>query len=231
MASVAVVGAKGYVGSALCTALAQTPNSVVWVTRENYGEMQTHEYSVVINAAMPGARFFAKNHPAEDFIETVQKTADLVYRWKYKKFIQISTISARCQLNTVYGRHKAAAEKICDFGDNLIVRLSAMYSPNITKGALLDIKRGKKVYVGAESRYCFTPLEFVGEWISGNLGKSGIIEVGARNTISLREIADHLGVKVEFDGPVDVQEIVNPKPDFPDARDVLTFLDNWEPTP
>ncbi len=231
MAFVAVVGAKGYVGSALCTALKQTTHSLVQVTRENYGEMKDQKYDIVINAAMPGARFFAKNHPAEDFVETVQKTADLVYGWKYDKFIQISTISARCQLDTVYGRHKAAAEKICEFGDTLVVRLSAMYSPNITKGALLNIKRKENIYVDAESRYCFTPLQFVGEWISENLDKKGVIEVGARNTVSLREIADHLGVHVEFSGPVDVQEIVNPRPDFPDARDVLTFLDNWVPTP
>lgn len=231
MASIAVVGAKGYVGSALCIALMQIPHSVVQVTRENYDEMQNQEYDVVINAAMPGARFFAKNRPTEDFVETVQKTADLVYGWKFKKLVQISTVSARCQLDTVYGRHKAAAEKLCDFGGNLIVRLGAMYSADLAKGALVDIKQGKKVYVDAESRYCFTPLEFVGKWIAGNLDKSGIIEVGARNSIALCDIAKHLGVDIEFEGALDHQEIVNPSPDFPDARDVLAFLDNWKPAP
>ncbi len=52
MASVAVVGAKGYVGSAVCTALKQSSHSLVEVTRENYDEMKGQEYDVVINAAM-----------------------------------------------------------------------------------------------------------------------------------------------------------------------------------
>ncbi len=228
MSSLAVVGAKGYVGSAVCAALKSTPHSVVEVTRENYAQMQKSEYDILINCAMPGARFFAKQHPDQDFIETVQKTADLLYGWKFKKFVQISTVSARCQLDTVYGRHKAAAEQLCDWGENLIVRLGAMYSPDLSKGALVDIKLGKKVYVDAESRYCFTPLAFVGEWIAANVDKKGIIEVGARNTISLREIAEHLGAAVEFEGALDVQEIMNPQADFPDARDVLSFLDTWK---
>lgn len=231
MVSVAVVGAKGYVGSALCVALAEMPHSVEQVTRENYAEMQKDEYDILINCAMPSARFFAKNHPEEDFIETVKKTADLLYGWKFKKFVQISTVSARCQLDTVYGRHKAAAEKLCDFGDTLIVRLGAMYSSDLKKGALVDITQGKKVYVDAESRYCFTPLSFVADWIANNLDKSGIVEVGARNSISLRDIAQHVGAKVEFEGALDHQEIVNPEPEFPDARDVLMFLDNWKVAP
>ncbi len=207
MASVAVAGARGYVGSALCAALAQTPHSVVQVTRESYAEMQKGEYDVLVNCAMPSARFFAKNNPEQDFIETVEKTADLLYGWKFKKFVQVSTVSARCQLDTVYGRHKAAAEKLCDFSGNLIVRLGAMYSAELKKGALMDIKQGKKVYVDAESRYCFTHLDFVAEWIAANVDKKGIIEVGARNAISLREIAEHLGTTVEFEGALDIQEI------------------------
>src|SRR3989344_9324519 len=107
MTSVAVVGAHGYVGGALCAALVKdASHSVTEVTRENYAEMQKGEYDVLINCAMPGARFFAKNNPEQDFVETVQKTVDLVYGWKYKKFVQVSTVSARCQLDTVYGRHK-----------------------------------------------------------------------------------------------------------------------------
>ena len=173
-------------------------------------------------------RFRAKNNPDKDFVETVQKTADLIYGWRYGKFVQISTVSARCQLDTVYGRHKAAAEKICGFGDNLIVRLGPMYSRELSKGVLVDMLQGRKVFVDEESRYCFAPLEFVASWIAGNLGRSGIVEVGARTAISLREAADHIGADVEFAGAVDNQEIEHPEPGFPDAREVLGFLDEMK---
>jgi nucleoside-diphosphate-sugar epimerase len=229
MISVAVVGASGYVGSAVSAALACQPNiAVVSVTRTNYATMREGSYDVLINAAMPAARFWAKNNPDKDFVETVQKTADLVYGWRFGKFIQISTVSARCQLDTVYGRHKAAAEKICGFGDNLIVRLGSMYGKGLSKGVLVDMLQGRKVFVDGESRYSFAPLEFVASWIAGNLGRSGIIEVGADNAISLRAVAHYLGRDVEFAGAVDNQEIEHPEPGFPDARDVFGFLDDMK---
>lgn len=232
MVSVAVVGARGYVGSALCVTLARDPSrSVSEVTRENYAQMQKHQFDILINCAMPSARFFAKNNPEQDFIETVEKTANLLYRWQFKKFVQISTVSARCQLDTIYGRHKAAAEKLCDFGDNLVVRLGSMYSPELRKGVLVDMRQGKKVYVDGESRYCFAPLDFVARWTATHLDRSGVVEVGARNAIALREIAEHLGTPVSFEGALDHQEIPSPEPDFPDARDVLAFLDSWKVAP
>jgi ATP-dependent helicase/nuclease subunit B len=139
---IAIIGAKGYVGTALCKAVnALKTHQVLEITRDNYLAHQNEDYDIVINSAMPSGRFWAKNHPQKDFVETVQKTADLVYGWKYKKFIQISTVSARCQLDTVYGRHKLSAEKLCEFGENLIVRLGALYSSNMQKGALADLQK------------------------------------------------------------------------------------------
>jgi nucleoside-diphosphate-sugar epimerase len=229
MISVAVVGATGYVGSALSAALACRQSiAVTSVTRANYAEMRGRSYNVLINAAMPAARFWAKNNPEKDFVETVQKTADLVYGWTYGKFVQISTVSARCQLDTVYGRHKAAAEKICGFGDNLIVRLGPMYSKSLSKGVLVDMLQGRKVFIDAESRYCFAPLEFAANWVAANLGRSGTVEVGARNAVRLREVADYLGGDVEFEGALDHQEIEHPEPGFPDARWVFGYLDEMK---
>lgn len=232
MISVAVVGANGYVGSALCAAFARNPNgSLTGVTRANYAEMRELSFDVVINAAMPSGRFWARNNPDKDFVETVLKTADLVSGWRFGKFVQISTVSARCQLDTVYGRHKAAAEKICGFGDNLIVRLGPMYSKELSRGVLIDMLRGRKVFVDAESRYCFAPLEFAAAWVTVNLDRSGIVEVGARNAIRLGDVANYLGAKIDFEGVIDHQEIEHPEATFPDAQGVFVFLDEMKGQP
>jgi len=103
-----------------------------------------------------------------------------------------------------------------------------MYSPELKKGVLVDIIEGKKVFVAGESQYCFAPLDFVTHWISSNLNRQGIVEVGARDSITLQEVAEHLNSNVEFEGAVDHQEIKSPEPDFPEARDVLDFLNSWE---
>ena len=223
---VGIVGARGYVGSALLKSFENVVScKVLPIIRENYSAMQAEEYDVLINAAMPSARFWAKNNPAEDFIETVKKTADLIYNWRFKKFVQISSVSARCQLGTVYGRHKAAAEALCNFGDNTVVRLGALYSDALKKGVLIDMLEGRRVFVDGKSRYCFTPLEFVAGWIARNLERTGVVEVGAKNAVPLEEVARYIGAHVEFEGARDDQEIQNPEPDFPEAREVLAFME------
>lgn len=238
--TVAVIGANGYVGKAVCDALYlnnANPNrkdtfGVFQVTRDNY-ELRRKEritnpltpYHVIINCAMPGKRLWANTNPDKDYIETVEKTADLLNTWSYNNFIQVSTISARCEANTVYGSHRLEAENLCKSRNSLIIRLTAMYSENLSRGALVDIINGKKVYVNENSRYSFTPLKFVGTWISNNLERTGLIELGAKNTITLKEIVNHLGLTVEFGERVDVQEIANPEADFPDAREILPFME------
>jgi len=228
MLTVGIVGARGYLGSALCDACGRSSGfSVIAVTRENYDQKKKDEYDVLINCAMPSARFWAKNNPQKDFVETVQKTADLVYGWNYRKFVQVSTVSARCQLDTVYGRNKAAAEALCA-ADHLIVRLGAIYDQDMKKGVLIDMIRGNTVFVGGESRYCFADRGLVADWIALNLGRSGIVEFGGRNAISLKSVAEHIGSISTFEGALDHQEVETSDPDYPEASNVLAFLDGWK---
>lgn len=196
------------------------------VTRANHAEKRTGEYDVVINCAMPAGRFFARQHPERDFLETVEKTADIAYAWTAGKIVQVSSVSARCQLDTVYGRHKAAAEAIVAFGDNLVVRLGPMYDATLSKGVLIDMLHDRTVFASGESRYCFASLDFVARWIASNLHRTGLVEVGARDAIPLRIVAAHLRSRSDFKGDADHQEIECPAPEFPEARDVLAFLDS-----
>lgn len=226
MKRIAVIGASGFVGKQLHQSLLKNRLfDVTAVTRINYPQKKKNRYDIVINAAMPSARFWALKNPSDDFSETVQKTADIFYGWNFKKFVQISTLSARTELDTVYGRHKRAAEILCQNGDTLIVRLSAMYDDTLKKGALIDMINGKKVYVSKKSRYCFASLEFVCDWIAGSLDKTDIVEVGAKNSVSLEAIAKHFSFSTEFEGRLDIQEVQNPSSDFPDAKQVFTFLE------
>lgn len=227
MPVVAVIGSKGYVGSAIHQALLRSAQySVIGVTRENYLAMKEREFDVIINCAMPSGRFWVNNHPEEDFIETVKKTADLLYGWKFKKFVQVSTVSARCQTDTIYGRHKAAAERLCDFGDNLIIRLGALYDDNMKKGVLVDMLEGKKVYVDKTSRYSFISVLFCASWIASNLNRQGIVELGGRNAVVLEDVANHLGANIEFEGVVNDQNIENTDDNLPEAKAVFDFMDN-----
>jgi len=221
---IALFGAQGFVGTAILKSLKKLNYEVFEVTRKNFEESLGKEFDYVINAAMPAARFKAKNNPSEDFKETVEKTANIFYGTKFKKFIQISSVSARCQTDTVYGRHKLAAESIVNDGNSLIVRLGPMFDDSLKKGMLIDILTGSTVYAGENSRYAFASLEFVGDWIVKNLDRKGIQEVGAKNSISLRELVDELGLNVKFEGVESSQEMQTIGEDYPDSNLVIDFM-------
>jgi len=225
MVSVAVIGANGYVGSGLCAVFRDKADvDLIEVTRNSDPALSRREYDVIINCATGSKRFWASQNQEQHFIETVQTTEHLIKQWKYKKFIHISTVSARCELGSIYGQHKLMAEQCCELLNNyLIVRLTATFGPSLTKGVLIDMLNGK-VYVGGKSRYAFSSLKFISEWIAGHMDCRGLVEVGAKNTISLEEIADRLNLKVEFGERVEHQEIMSPQEFFPDAADVIFFM-------
>ena len=226
MKSIALIGAKGFVASSINKYLFNNKNILLTlVTRENYELARIEKkYDIIINASMPSKRFWAKQNPYQDFCETVEKTFNIINDWQSSKIIQISSISARSQLNTVYGRHKAAAEKLINNERDLIIRLGPMYGNSLNKGVLIDIKNDHQVYVSKESLYCFAPVDWVGEWICKNMHLSGIIEVGGSNAIKLEEVAKQVGSKSIFTGPVDNQVISKEIANAPEARKVIDFL-------
>ena len=226
MKSIALIGSNGFVGQSIKKYILNDKNKILTcVTRENYEAAKYEkEYDILINAAMPSKRFWAKQNPKKDFRETVEKTFNLVNDWKSSKIIQISSISARSQLNTIYGRHKAAAEKLVDNKNNLILRLGPMYGENLNKGVLIDIKNNDNVYISKESLYCFAPVDWVGKWISRHLHLSGTIDIGGNNAIKLNEIAQRLGSKSKFIGPIDNQIISKEIKHAPEAIDVIDFI-------
>ena len=54
---------------------------------------------------MPSKRFWAKKNPKKTILKLLKKHLFLK-NYKFKKFIHISSISARCEKNTVYGKNK-----------------------------------------------------------------------------------------------------------------------------
>jgi len=224
--SIALIGANGFVAKSINKYLFNNKNILLTsVTRENYEFARTEKkYDIIINAAMPSKRFWAKQNPDKDFRETIEKTFNIVNGWQSSKIIQISTISARSQLNTVYGRHKAAAEKLVNNEKDLIVRLGPMYGKSLNKGVLIDIKNDQPVYVSKESLYCFAPVDWVGEWICKNIHLSGKIELGGNNSIKLEEVAKKVGSKSIFNGPVDNQILSERIENAPEASNVIDFL-------
>lgn len=230
MTKVAIIGANGFVGKALTKAIQQSNNyEVVEVVRNNYEaiKQQQLEFDIIIHSAMPSKRWWAANHPLEDFDATVRLTADILYNWKFKKLALISSVSARLQTNHPYGRHKHTAEVlVSDYSsENIIFRLGGLYGEGLDKGVVFDMIEGNEVFMTADSAFNYIDTENAAALILKYIGEKGLMDIGAKDTISIGDIAQHFNLQVLFGKRKEYQFSENPKSDFPEAKKILQYIE------
>ena len=221
---VGIIGASGYVGSSLQESFSHSANYeiVPILKKANLVDLE-NKLELVIHSANPATRFKANANPLLDYQETVLKTQSLLDSFTNQKFILISSISCRTQLNTAYGQNRRDCElKVLEKGGT-VLRLGPMFGGNRDKDVVHDIVRNEKVYVSSETRYAYVDVSWVTKYIVENLRDfEGIIELGANNSIALTEIADAVNSTSEFIGPNDDQYPIG-FDKGPDARLVLKF--------
>ena len=224
---IAVIGANGFVGSNICSEVeSQGICKLIKVVRGDNIAEKIKVADVVIHAASPAKRYFANNNPKIDYSETIEKTNEIINLSSDKKFILISSLSARTQLNTSYGRYRKACEILSNFDDNLIIRLGPMFGGKRTQDTLHDIMKGKEVYVSGETKYSYTSVENSASKILQSIDLKGVIEIGADNFISLKYIADYFDTGCSFSGFDDTQIAKNERNNSIDAFDVILYCKN-----
>jgi len=227
MKKVAVIGSSGFVGTQISNEVISSKNlSLIPVSRGDNLKDAIREADVVIHSANSAKRFFAENNPEEDFCESVEKTATIRELVENKPFIVISSISARTQLHTVYGRNRRSCELIADPSKSLIVRLGPMYGTGKSIGVLNDIINNRKVYAAPTTKYAFVDVRYNAKKIISLVSEDhtiGIIEIGAKNGISLESLRNKLKSASTFEGKDDTQIPVSPPNDAPDVNEVILF--------
>lgn len=226
MNRVAIFGYRGFFGSALCAAAERRPGlELSLIDRRNFEQTlaDAEAFDYVVNAAMPSARFWAENNPLQDFEETVAKTMRIAAAFPSAKIVQISTVSARLQLDKVYGRNKLAAEDLLDADRHLIFRLGPLYGAGLRKGVITDIVGDADVFVSGDTRYAFTPVDWLAGAVLARLDLTGVHEIGARGGVVLQDMAAELGSRSRFVGHNDDQVFDTVCDEAPDASDVMAF--------
>jgi len=233
--NVAVVGANGFVGSNICNTIEESEKyKLIRVTRGDEIQVVAKNADLVIHAANPAGRFKAETNPLNDFMETADKTFQILSQVKDKPFIMLSSLSCRTQLNTNYGRNRRFCELLVLAQGGKVVRLGPMFGGERKKDTLHDLLVGRQVYISSETRYAYADVSWVAKRIVELLSSpSGLYEIGARNAISLKELHDYFSSKSNFSGTDDTQ-IPEQCDDGPDARLVLDFaqkeldvIDTW----
>lgn len=226
--TVAVLGSNGFVGENIIYALNETEQyNILPITRHNSIDDFSHA-DIIIHSANPAKRFKAENNPETDFIETVEKTYNFFVGNKNKRFILISSMSARTQLYTNYGRNRRACELLIQQGNSLAIRLGPMFGGNRKEDMLHDILAGRNVYVAEDTQYSYVDVRWAGQQIIKYLdtdGPTGIIEIGAFNSIRLGDIKNKFNSNTEFLGKQENQITENFN-NGPDANDVYVYAEN-----
>ena len=233
---IAVIGAHGFVGSAIAKAIEHDErHELICVVRGDDIKSKLGSADVVIHAANPARRFRAESDPVRDFVETVDKTFNILSLAIGKKCLLISSLSCKTQLNTNYGRNRRFCELLALAQGAVVVRLGPMFGGERKQDMLHDLLADKQIYVSSETRYAYVNVEWVGANILELLdAQSDIYEIGAKNSVSLSELRDILGSKSIFNG-VDDTQIPLTEGDGPDAMLVVEYAlnelagaDNWK---
>jgi nucleoside-diphosphate-sugar epimerase len=229
MNKVAIIGANGFVGKAITKVFFQSGKyDVVQVVRENYESIKAQKikFDLIIHTAMPSKRWWAANNPLDDFDSTVKLTAEILYNWDFKKIALISSVSARLQTDHSYGRHKHLAEiLVSDFSkENVIFRLGGLFGKGLDKGVIFDMIEGNEVFMTSDSAFNYIDTELASELILKYINEKGVIEIGAKDTISIGEIAHYFNLKVQFGNRREYQSTENPRSDFPDANEIIPYI-------
>ena len=112
--------------------------------------------------------------------------------------------------------------------ENLVLRLGPMYGENLDKGVLIDILNSKTVYINGSSKYSFTNINWVCDWIVKNLGLySGVKEVGSKDFFILSQLAKKIKSKSNFEGEIDDQIIMSKEKYNSKSNGVLNYLKNF----
>ena len=223
---IGIIGFKGYVGSAISREFKKKNIFFIGLSRENHKNFININFDYLINCSSPSKRFWAKKNPKLDLDETVKKTKFFVDNFKFKKFIHISSVSSRCQKNTIYGKNRLKSERIIKKCKNfLIIRLGPMFDNTLTKGVLIDLLKSQTVFVNKISKYSFTNLKWIAAWITKNFNiKTGLIEIGSRDHIILGNLANYLKSKSKFYGKIDDQIIKSKYKYDCSSQEVFGFL-------
>lgn len=223
MKTICLIGYKGFVGSEIHSCLLTSKKfKIISLKRGDDIQKGISACDIVIHSANPAKRFFANQNPEHDFLETVEKTYKFLENSNNKKFILISSISCRTQMDTSYGRNRKTCELLVSKHPNfLILRLGPMFGLGRDKDVLNDILNDRDIFVSSKTKYSYANVSWVAKKIVSLIDLNNqILEIGAKNSIALQDIKLRFKSKSTFKGFDDSQEAIN-NGDGPDVKEVL----------
>ena len=223
---IGVLGGGGMLGGDLVKFLSEN-FSVDSIDRKNYEEYRGREYDVFINANGNSKRFWANEHPFEDFEASTISVARSLFDFHYKKYIYISTPDIYEDPTSPttthedspgligallpYGFHKRLSEDLVRryAKDFIILRSAAILGTKLKKGIAYDILVGNELFVTLDSKIQFISTKAVSDIITTLLSKNescNIFNVGGRGAVTPEAIGSIAGRRVRVRSDAKTQQ-------------------------
>lgn len=190
---------------------------VTAIDKENYNAHKGASFDVLINANGNSRRFWANEHPLEDFEASTVSVYKSIGDFVFKKYVYISSSnvypdhheSSKTKEETPiehehldpYGLHKYMSEQIVEnrCEDWFILRSSMILGRNLKKGPVYDILNGQPLFIALDTRLQMITTKAVAEVIELLLQKEvkdEVFNMGGRGTFSFEDAEKIFGKKV-----------------------------------
>lgn len=212
---VVVLGAHGFVGSAICDYLDEAGMHVLQVGRANYATARGTKTPLFINANGSSDKRLAASDPLRSFHLNVESGMRSIFDFPAERYLLISSVDVYPVLTdprsnaeseqihggalTEYGLIKLLAEMVVTrFAKRTtIFRLGPLVGPRLRKNPIFDLLERRTLYMNPESRLSFIDTRDVAR-IVWTLREQGgeVFNVAGIGTVCLRDVAQSLGVSL-----------------------------------
>lgn len=210
-----VIGAKGFIGSAVSAEAAARGYAVTAVDLDNYEASKGAEADLLINAAGNSRKFIDDQDPVKGYELSVTSVMNVLHDFRFKFYVQLSSGAVypdegdprknneetllQPSKMTRYGFHKCLAEQLVQHyaPKHLIVRMGGFVGPGLKKNALFDLLTGGPLFVHPDSEFQYMDTRDLAKAVftlcEGAAGKETLLNLSARSTVSVRKAAAWAG--------------------------------------
>ena len=167
----AVLGGKGFVGSAIVRELQGRGANVTVIDKDEYADAIGASFDILINANGNSKKYLALKDPASEFELSVSSVAHSLKDFEIGCYVHLSTIdvyhdhsdpganSEETHINTSllspYGMHKYMAEQLVSYYADrwLIFRMAGFVGPGLWKNSIHDMLTHQPIRVHLDSEY------------------------------------------------------------------------------
>ncbi|MCX7819754.1 MAG: NAD(P)-dependent oxidoreductase [Kiritimatiellae bacterium] len=209
-----VLGAHGFVGSAVAAEAARRGFELLAVDKDNYDAARGATSELLINANGNSRKYLATQDPALEFDLSVRSVQRSLHEFRCAQYVHLSSCDVypdpsspattaedspiESSRLSQYGFHKWLAEQIVrhDARRWLILRMGGFVGPRLWKNSIYDLLTGAPLRVDLASAYQYLDTRDFAR-ILFDLIERGVeervINVAGEGIVTLREVAEWLG--------------------------------------